>query len=165
MTALDLESALRNCRAALVAMTEANAAATERADRAEQRATEAETACAAMRGALEAEQAFFDEACASEDGGYWIATTKQSELRDRADDLRAAALSTPIGSGWLSPADAAEKERATIERCARAAESFAKYGTAAVDLEDDHRTKAAENIAEAIRALAPAAAHPTESES
>jgi hypothetical protein len=47
--ALDLESALRNCRAALVAMTEANAAATERADKAEARELEIESAAELRR--------------------------------------------------------------------------------------------------------------------
>jgi hypothetical protein len=104
VTALDLESALRNCRAALVAMTEANTAATERADRAEQRAAEAERAVAAMRPELENLVDLHDE------GLINIGADNRSDI--------AAALSTPIGSGWLSPAEAADLREKVLDELA-----------------------------------------------
>jgi hypothetical protein len=164
VTALDLESALRNCRAALVAMTEANAAATERADKAEareleiesaaelrrvllvdateratkaaQRATEAEAACAAMRGIADEMRVFARDATFDSRDDARLCESFFVRLNE--------ALCTPIGSGWVSPAEAAELRQNVLDDLALEI----GFGEAVWGVSGVHRP---ENLAESIR--------------
>jgi hypothetical protein len=164
---LEIESAAELRRVLLVD-------ATERAKKAEQRATEAEAACAAMRQML--------ERAANHDCGCWpcrgqcnapeAAVAWKEMVQEEAREVLA---STPIGSGWVSPAEAAEKDAriAALEKALRKTCAFrADVGPCWCDdpTENYHEPRCAELRAALVPALAcstekplaPAAAHPTE---